>query len=90
MTVPALRLAKAVISGRSSGLTEQEVQEIANKMAVATDIVPGARGPVNSERQEAWLDACRLAGEIAGTWSDIDVLWETAINSAARWLKAAK
>jgi hypothetical protein len=75
--------------GRSSGLTEQEVQEIANRMAVATDAVPG-RGVVNSERQEAWLDACRLASEMAGTWADVDVLWNTAINSAAKWVKAAE
>lgn len=75
--------------GRSSGLSEQEVQEISSKMAVAADVVPNLVA-VNFARREAWLATGRLAAGMAGTWSEIDVLWEAAISSAARWLKAAE
>ena len=78
--------------GRSKRLTAQQVQEIANQIAKPTNTVRrSSRNNLENTREDAWLAACTLAGEMEShPNADNNWAWEKAIALAGEWFKATE
>jgi hypothetical protein len=78
---------------RATSPTAVEVQIIANKAAIGTDVVRlQSRKHVENVRAETWLGICELASVIAENRSqpEISAQLATAIDLAIGWMRAAQ
>jgi hypothetical protein len=78
--------------GRSKKLDANDVQRIADRIVNATETVPlSMRTEIDTARDDAWVAACTLAGEMEShPEATVDWAWDKAISLAAEWFKAAE